>query len=100
MHDDRTFHACRKVDPPTMPAWPPWMVDLWLGYPGQDNGEDGLVHSAARKYARQLQNSLALCSQVSYRTYVRSSIIGSDVHICIGLTSGQPLVVPAGAYGR
>ena len=56
----------RKVDPPVMPAWPLWLRDLWLGWPGSSYGEDGLMRSAMRKYARQLHNGLQLASQVRY----------------------------------
>ena len=52
--------ARRKVDPPEMHDFPPWMVHLWLGYAGREHGEDGLVRSAARKFACQLNSALAI----------------------------------------
>ena len=48
-----------------MDEWPPYLRDIWLGMPGREHGELGLVRMAARKYARQLNSALALASQVS-----------------------------------
>ena len=48
-----------------MPEWPLWLRNLWLGQPGQAYGEEGLMRSAARKFARQINNGLSLASQVS-----------------------------------
>ena len=54
----------RKINPPSIPEHPQWMKDLWLGYHGQANGEQGLIRTAARQFARQLHNGLSLASQV------------------------------------
>ena len=51
-----------------MPEWPRWLRSVWLGYTGQVNGEEGLVRTAARKYARQLHNGLSMASQVRQHT--------------------------------
>jgi len=47
-----------------MDEWPPYLKDIWLGMPGREHGEAGLLRTAARKYARQLNSALALASQV------------------------------------
>lgn len=47
-----------------MDEWPPYLRDIWLGMPGREHGEAGLLRTAARKYARQLNSALALASQV------------------------------------
>ena len=54
----------RKVNPPVMPEWPLWLRRLWLGWPGQAHGEEGLIRSAARRYSRQIHNGLSMASQV------------------------------------
>jgi hypothetical protein len=54
----------RQINPDPEPDWPDWLVDLWQGWPGQEHGEEGLVRSAARRFARQLHNGLSLASQV------------------------------------
>ena len=47
-----------------MDEWPPYIKDIWLGMPGREHGEAGLLRTTARKYARQLNSALALASQV------------------------------------
>ena len=47
-----------------MPEYPSWLVDLWQGWPFQQHGEQGLLRTAARQFARQLHNGLSVASQV------------------------------------
>jgi hypothetical protein len=54
----------RKVAPPSMPEYPLWMIDWWLGPSGQEWGELGLMRSAARKFACQINSGLCMASQV------------------------------------
>jgi len=61
---------CRKIHPKQMDEWPPWLRDIWLGMPGREYGEIGLLRTTARKYSRQLNSSLALASQVSAPCWV------------------------------
>lgn len=52
-----------KVKPPEITEYPLWMRSLWLGPNGQAYGDDGLMRSTLRKYARSIANTLALASQ-------------------------------------
>ena len=55
----------RQVDPPRLTEWPLWMRSLWLGDPGREHGNDGLLRRTARRFARLLNSALSLASQVS-----------------------------------
>ena len=58
------------VCPPVMPELPMWLRNLWLGWPGQAYGEQGLMRSALRKYSRQINNALSMASQVQTQAIV------------------------------
>ena len=69
MKNGRCCHL-GKVRPADGPTLPSWLQDLWLGPVGQAEGEDGLMRSALRKFARPISNALALASQtVSARQF-------------------------------
>ena len=53
----------RTVAPPSGPEQPLWIQELWLGPKGSQHGEQGLMRSAARKFARPIGNALSMASQ-------------------------------------
>ena len=60
---ERSSCAHRQVDPPPLTEWPLWMRSLWLGHPGREHGNDGLLRGTARRFSRQLNSALSLASQ-------------------------------------
>ena len=81
----------RKVNPPPVPTFPAWFTNLWLGWPGQQEGELGLLRSTLRKFARQLANALSMASQTASERRMPAGI---------GAGSWSPSVVIEGRVQR